>query len=231
MNNYKEDLILNYMDKEFQITVDKNPGIWTTGNGMMHTGFFYCLLHKLNLINANDIDYFDKSVINVETGLFVEPGLYSRNRGRDDLDSHDNARGIAAASKVLGKSYHRDILNYGIFHVFVYNNTNKPFFNYSKNPLNWIWGAFRGRFIFDILWYFALSTFFKCETMLHFYLNPLNNDYSAILNFLMAYSLYYENEVEWNQYFTKERKDQLIKVCIDYFKSDEHPIVGLVRML
>ena len=113
------------MDMDFQITVARNPGTWTTGNGLLFTSFFYTILYLNNLIDREDRNRFSDCVDLCWEGSTNNPiqGLLERNDGREDLEAHDNYH-IVTASFLL-KTYHSEsIYNYGHNYWWSYNNIN-----------------------------------------------------------------------------------------------------------
>lgn len=220
----KEQVLANYLDPDLQITVDKNPGKWTSGNGLMHTGFFYSLCAALDQVTPEDKERFKQCV-----ELCEDPeGLYDRNQGRDDKNAHDDACGVVAASAMLGCRFHTDVLDHGRANMFIYNNTDDRKFITGLDPRQWQWWSFRARFPFEIVWYYLVNkkaTILKPVLFLQLLLNK-PKDYHAILSFMRYVSTFKPNRLFW----TSERKANLIAAVKEYFKP-EHPINGMVEEL
>jgi hypothetical protein len=131
----------------------------TTKNGLMHSGLFMCFLHDLNQLEYTDVLRFNSFVKACEE----EPGLYDRypaydNKDRNnDKNAHDDACGVVAGGICADIPFHEEVLEYGLRHGFVYNNVEPGRFVTGKDPRNWEWWAFRGRFIKHIRWYFLVN--------------------------------------------------------------------------
>lgn len=225
----KQLIIEHYMDLEGMVTVDCDPTPWSTGNGLMHLGLFICLLHA-----NNELEKYDKDKANVTfTQCEKVPGVFNRNRNRPDANAHDDYAGIVSASVVCDLNKHKDILQYGLKHLFTYNNIEPGKFINGWNPLKWEWWTFRLRFPFHILWYFIVNkrlTFLTPLLIVYLYLNltsPIG--YSHLLNYQIIESLAFVNEsFKKSMYAYFMKRLPLVESCADYFKP-EHPIVNLAQ--
>lgn len=118
----KQEVLDHYLDDDLQVTIDRDPGHWSTQNGLMHTGVFYTILGINNLVEYADKDRFNRAVKACwANGI---PGLLNRNPGRPDLEAHDDYIGVCAASYFLQSMVGTDILNYGENNLFCYNNVH-----------------------------------------------------------------------------------------------------------
>lgn len=141
----RDAILAHYLDGELMVTKDCNPTHWSSGNSPLSTGQFYLMLLARREADIGDIERFT----NATNGLVVDGnrGLYARNRGRADLNSHDNYIGIAAASALLDTKHRFDIYSWGKRHLWSFNNQVIPFswINYQTWARN-RWSAWHGRF-------------------------------------------------------------------------------------
>lgn len=224
--NFKQEVLQHYTDQDFQITVDRDPGKWTTGNGLMHLGFFICLLHGSGQLELSDIEFFQKAVNMCQEGNDL--GVYDRNQGRQDKNAHDDATGVVSGSAVSGCQFHKDVLSHGIKNFFVYENVDGKF-----NGIKDLW-AFRARFPFLILWYFLLNKKLRIllPIMIAYLCFTKKSDRadSTIMNYCKVESLVsvYPKLKIFRNWWLKH--SDLKTKTEEYFKS-EHPLIGLVSEL
>lgn len=128
---FKEEILTHYLDRDLQVTIDRDPTPWSTGNGLLHTGLFYVLLHLNNLITEEDRLRFTKCV----DGCWAGPddaatvGVLERNPNRPDKQAHDDYQGVMAASFLL-KTYHAAVITqYGENHNWSFNNEHPDEFS------------------------------------------------------------------------------------------------------
>lgn len=222
--SYKEELIKHYIDQDLQVTVDRDPTRWSTGNGLLHNGVFLCLLYGAEQLEESDIARFNASVALCEDG----EGVYDRNRGRNDQNAHDDATGVAAGSAIGELKYHKDILNHGLKHFFTYENVDHSF-----DGLKDLW-AFRLRFPFIVLWYFLINKKLRLLTpiFLLFLLTVIFDSRadSKIMKYCMLESL--AKTCKCLRMFRNIWLSlvNLPRAMREYFNKEgqpEHPIVGL----
>lgn len=186
----KEIIIAHYMDGEGMVTKDRDPGPWTTGNGLMHVGLFMCFLYILKLLTEVDILRFYNTVKLCEDGS----GIYDRNKGRNDKNAHDDAAGVVSGSAVSKLMFHKDVLQRGLSDGFIYNNVNPNVFVDDINPLKWEWWALRIRLPHHILWYFLVNgrlLFLSPILMLYIWISGTGRPphYSHLLNYQILESM------------------------------------------
>lgn len=228
MFSFKDEIIKHYIDEDLQVTVDRNPSKWSTGNGLLHTGLFMCLLYGSKKLELQDIYRFKLCVDLCED----QKGLYDRNKGRNDKNAHDDSIGVAAGSVIANLNYHVDILDYGLKNNFVYDNVD-----HSNNIINSPW-AFRARFPFLILWYFLINKKFKILlpimlVYLIFCLKSKRAD-AIIMNYCKIESLTATYKyLKWFRNWWVQ-KSNLTNKFREYFNKPgemEHPIIGLSEEL
>lgn len=217
----------HYLDGDCQVTVDRDPTKWSTGNGLLHTGFAGIVLARLG-VSKELLGWVGKAFEMAEDP--GQPGVFDRNAGRNDKNAHDDAYGIVGASSVLGLRFHKDILKHGLTHFFIYENVDGIF-----NGLKDAW-ALRLRFPFVILWYFLASDWLRpLAGLMRFYLrryvdkshpSGLIKAYCVIGSMAVKNKAWAAFEKEW-----LEANDLVGAVKEYFYKKDqpEHPIVGLVR--
>lgn len=120
-------------------------------NGILFLSVFMMLAHANKCLDF----YIIVDFLQICQNLQVIPGLFDRGANESNTipvdqrrsQSHDNISGISAGTKLIldsikgasFKNYAKDIANYGITHLFIYNNI-KPRFVPPANPGNWsIW--------------------------------------------------------------------------------------------
>lgn len=225
----KQDVLDHYLDVDGLVTIDRDPSKWSTGNGLMHLGFFTCLLAGGDNLTAADVVRFNSAV----RGCQVAPGLYDRNPGRPDADSHDDANGVVSGSVVCGLPFHRDVLIYGLKHFFFYDNVDQTFNGWKD-----LW-AFRLRFPFVVLWYFLVNKWLRLllPVMLAFLALSLVfthasdsriEDYCKVESLALIYPCLAGFRNWW------VRHAKLEAATAAYFNEPnlpEHPLVQLVREL
>lgn len=224
----KQQLINEYLDEDLQFTIDRFPTKWSSGNGLMHTGFVITLFKKLSLLGELDVERFKKAVELCENG----PGVYDRNKGRDDANAHDDTIGVCAGSVAGRLKKHRDVLLCGLKTCFIYDNEGETDFIDDLNPLKWEWWSFRLRMPFEILWYVNIN--FILTNLLPFshirLLMRNKTGYFALLDLMRWEAL---PKFKWfdKLYYKRERLERLEASSQEYFKSTNHPVVGLVKCL
>lgn len=225
----KDEVVQHYVDQDSLVTIDRDPGRWTTGNGLMHLGFFTCLLAGSDELTAADVVRFNSAV----RGCQVAPGLYDRNPGRPDADSHDDANGVVSGSVVCGLPFHRDVLLYGLKHFFFYDNTDQTFDGWKD-----LW-ALRLRFPFVVLWYFLVNswmrpllplmlTFLSLSLVFSSAADSRVEDYCKVESLALVYPRLKGFRNWWL------RHSKLEMSAATYFNQPnlpEHPLVQLVREL
>jgi hypothetical protein len=140
---FKEEILKHYLDVDKLVTIDRDPGKWSSGNSLLFTGLFYTILHKLREATPEDVERFSEAV-----GLCWEgskeqaiPGLLERNDGREDREAHDDYVGVVAASFHLGTRHAGDIYAYGKAHFWSFDNVHPGVFSFQNWARN-----FHGRF-------------------------------------------------------------------------------------
>lgn len=212
----KEQIYAQYVDQEGLVTVEPNPGKWSTGNGAMHLGLFMCFLKARKNIKSEDQDRFVTTIKQLE----VVSGLYNRNPNRPDLIAQDDLIGIAAGGAVCGTNHAEQIFNYGITHLLFWNNTDK--FDIA---------AFRGRFPFFIAYLALMSGFYVFYPIMFIYLAlSRSKNHYALLNYMKLESLATKySGFRWlrNKIIGKIN---LKYATEDYFKSG-HPLISLANLI
>lgn len=125
---FKEEVLAHYMDSEGLVTTDRDPGKWTTGNGLLYTGIFYSILALSRQADAADVRRFSDAVDPCWVG--EHEGLLERNDGREDLQAHDDYIGVVAASYLLNTPHASKIESYGSKRCFNYNNVKPNEFSF-----------------------------------------------------------------------------------------------------
>jgi hypothetical protein len=120
MTTFKDEIKAHFMDEEGLVTKVRNPGHWSTGNGLLFTGLFYSLLGVRGELEPSDKDHFEKAV----EACFVNrvTPVLNRNKGRPDFEGWDDYNGVVAAAFFVGSDIAKDILNYGEANCFNFNN-------------------------------------------------------------------------------------------------------------
>lgn len=232
----KKDIQDNYTDVAGMITEAKNPGYCTTLNGLMQTGFAVTLYADLEILTKEDKDNFRNLVRSCEDS----PGVYDRYPAVDNkpkienMNAHDDTRGVIAGSLSTWNSFQKDVLEYGLNHLFFYDNENESsFFNDSLNPKKWNWSGVRLRMWKDILWYFLVNQrlmFLSPVLMLALTLSLYDKevDYHQILNYLIVSSMS-RVSTSWekfSRFYLKRSK--LTESTAKYF-GNTHPLVVLAK--
>lgn len=225
----KAEVLQHYLDEDGQITVDRDPSKWSTGNGLMHLGFFMCLLWGSDQLELADEIRFYNAVKACED----EPGVYDRNPGRNDRNAHDDANGIVAAS-VCAKAiwgmpwFHKEVLIHGLKNFFIYENVDGKF-----NGLRDLW-ACRLRFPFIILWYFLVNQWLRgllpiMLIFLTFSLRSKRAD-SLIMDYCKVESL--AARYKWLKFYRNWwlRRANLTERTAEYFNKEGQPEHGLVAL-
>src|SRR6267154_669901 len=114
--HFKEQILNYYLDGDGQVTVDKNPTKWSTGNGLLHTGLFYMILAINQILDDADKLRFRKAVddcwVRAKSGHVI-PGLLNRNPGRPDLEGQDDYVGVCGGSYCVRDDSASNIVIYG----------------------------------------------------------------------------------------------------------------------
>jgi hypothetical protein len=108
------------MDSDGLVSVIKNPGRWSTGNGLLYTGMFYTMLVLRGEARTDDLKRFEDAVINCYVPGY--PGLLNRNPNRPDHEAQDDYIGVMAAGFHLKSKIAETILNHGMSHNYCWNN-------------------------------------------------------------------------------------------------------------
>lgn len=219
----KNELVQHYIDADLQITVDRDPLKWSTGNGLLHSGLFVCLLKDSLQLTQVDASRFEGCVSMCE----VVPGVYDRNLGRKDANAHDDSIGIAAGSVICDSRFHKDVLKHGLNSFFTYDNVDNNF-NFGLD-----WWSFRLRFPHIVLWYFLINGKLRLLSpllLLYILIDSMQSKRadSFLLNYCMITALSEESGM-WSR-FKKWwiNKFDLPKKLAEYF-GEAHPIVALSK--
>lgn len=222
MDNDKREIITHFMDMAGMVTVDRDPGYKTTNNGLFETGFVLTVYDDLGILDTHDADAFYEVVKSVEDS----PGVYDRYPAVDghprieDPNSHDDAAGVAAGSKVCKLEFHKDIME----HFAWADNT--------EGAQTGLW-ALRLRFIPDVIWYFLLNGRLK-------FLSPIlmliltakliipSASYGVLIDYMMIHTLSKQSGLwkRFKKFFLKRAK--FLDSSIGYFHED-HPVNNLVQ--
>lgn len=145
LDEFKEEVLGHFIDTEGLVTVDRDPGKWSTGNGILFTSLFYSILFVNNAVTPEDFIRFSKAITRCWVGKNI--GLLERNDGREDLQAHDDYH-VASASYLL-KTYHSEaIWNWGKDHCWSFNN---------QNPQKWSFKTWHARFLGHVPYLYAAS--------------------------------------------------------------------------
>ncbi len=228
----KRELMLHFMDLAGMVTVDRDPTPASTLNGLMHTGLTMCFYKSLDILDNQDVESF----IDTVEGCQETPGNYARypayaNVARNDsANAQDDYTGVFAGSMATGQCFHKDILDHGTKHLFVYNNQRPGVLIDDINPLKWEWWAFRLRFIDHIVWY-ALGNgklrLLSPLLMAWLAIKTIRSKFGSerLLDYMFVEAL--QDKWEWKKFrkwFLPRAK--LLESCIDYFHVN-HPLVNL----
>lgn len=124
---FKEEVLSQFMDEEGLVTIDRNPTPRSTGNGLLFTGLFYTLLHKMREATAEDVARFSRTVDGCWEGPYGDAryvGLLERNDGREDAEAQDDYYGVVAASFHLGTEHASQIHDFGYLHWWCFDNVD-----------------------------------------------------------------------------------------------------------
>lgn len=125
------------MDTSFQVTIDKDPTPGSTGNGLMHTGFFITLLANQNNLLEEDKSRFVDAVemcVQIDKDGVPIPGLYVHSIWKKpDAQSEDDYIGIAAGSYFSAPKIANAIVDYGERYNWCFDVQNPR----TENPVYW----------------------------------------------------------------------------------------------
>lgn len=143
---FREEVIAHFMDEEGLVSGVRDPGKWTSGNGLLYTGIFYTLLCLRREVQPGDMERFKKTVnlCYVDRGSQVFPGLLERNDKRPDLQAHDDYHGVVTASALLNTRHVHDVFAWGYANNWSYNNVD---------PEKWTFRTWHGRFPGQVAYY------------------------------------------------------------------------------
>lgn len=129
----KTEVYAHYMDDVGQVTKDKNPSHWSTGNGLLFTGTFFTLLGLSGILDSNDAEHFDKAV----RACYVNPirPVLNRDPNRRDFEGFDDYIGVCAGAFFLKSPIAKEISDWGESHCFNFNNQNVE----SKSIKSWFY--------------------------------------------------------------------------------------------
>ena len=197
--SFKQEVLAHYMDQDHLVTVDRDPGKWSTGNGLLHTGIFYLILGINNAAEYSDRGQF-ASIVRACWSHGIS-GLLDRNPGRPDKESQDDYIGIMAAAYLLSSPVAVEILNYGKRNFFSYDNTNPNRFVLSACHLRFpgLIGFYRLCCRQDPGWLQREALFFKlCQSIPD---NTQTNILGWIMNQVIKWqsSYLYEEAVDWEK--------------------------------
>ena len=230
----KQEIILHYTDIAGMVTIDKDPAVESTKNGLMQTGAFGVMCEELNLNTGKDRTELFEVIQSCQDednpGAFDRyPSVAGRPRVQDK-NAHDDARGVCALSKMCGFHFHKVVLWEGVKRFFYYDNTN------GKEHGFWAW---RGRMVIDILWYVLLNDTLRILVMLFWplltpalmivlYAKAGSGKYSEILDYMLVASMAKDSKV-WKR-FRKPymKKNKIVEATSDYFKETS-PMVILAK--
>lgn len=150
IEDFKKEIYAHYFDQDLQVTIDRDPGKWSTLNGLLHAGLFYTICAKHNAITDADRKLFSDMVDRAWVDGY--PGLLERHDKHTDVkQGHDDYIGVAAASYFLRTTHAIKIYEYGQKTCFRYDNQNpEPKFYES-------WSSAQGRFPWGQVGFYALA--------------------------------------------------------------------------
>lgn len=230
IDELKFEIWTHYTDPKVPIvTVDKDPQPQSTLNGIMHTGFYLCMLSDADGLDIlRDGNRFGTAIHLCQ----VAPGVYNRYPGVNNFNSHDDACGVAAGSAKTVFLFHEDILKHGINNLFYYNNTPPFRLINGINPLKWNWWAWRlVEAPMHVMWYFRLNNLlaiFDIPLLFKITFDTLFSrvGYGRILNYMMVSAMRKKSKI-WDLYYSWFiGQSKLVEATADYFKVS-HPLVEL----
>lgn len=217
----REELKDDYVDKYGFITPSKHSK--PSQNGLLFTSEYYWLLWKLKLLKDQD----KTNYLNLINQCKVEPGLYSRRPGDTSYEGPDDYIGLMVASKVMGLSVAKEILNYGKAHKYSWN---------TKEPGKWHLGSFFGRqFGFMCILYlcagiapsyflrlcFYLSTVWTCRSEKSDTSNRLLSD--LMMSVLDDHKLSKLTKAYWEKSVKKIYGEEGITGAVKIYFEKDHP--------
>ena len=124
LDYFKDEVLTHYIDSGGFVTVDKNPSINSTGNGLLHLAFFCTVLKKLEQAETLSM-LVQKTISSCE----VRPGLFNRNpwKGQSELTSWDEYFAICALSKLYSLRFANEICLRGISANWFFDNQRPDF--------------------------------------------------------------------------------------------------------
>lgn len=233
IKNIIDDLVLNYIDTNLIVTIDKTPGPESTKNGLMHGGLVISLLDALGYKDEGLISIilagFNKCKIPDEFGLYSRYPAYDSKPQCPDKTAYDDYIGVYTGSLLGG---------IGLLSTQIYNKfkTNLGFLN-NVNIDKFEGWAFQGRFLHVALYYYlgVNNRFgFLNKVLMMFIQHKMRNsknNYSHLLNFMIIQGMCskYSNWLIFrNEYLISV---DMVDKALDYFKSKDHPVVRLFELL
>lgn len=214
----KREIIEHYIDEDGQVTIDRDPSKWSTGNGLMHLGLVITMYKKLGILNDLDVAKFKYAVSYCEDSK----GVYDRNPGRDAQIGHDDITGIVSGSVATDLSFHKDVATHGLKNLFVYNNDNK--FELRD---------FLGRQIWHTMYWLIVGrggmfTCFLPMLLAKLLLIP-STSYSILHTYMMLETLASKFKIARIVRDKKLPNLMLVEECIRYFRTEQHPAVDLAK--
>lgn len=139
MSDPRRDHILSYLDTDNLMGNDQNPKtVRTGGNELLQTWTAWIIMHKLGILEPQDIETISRATKSCEVP--GEVGIYDRNpplvdgsRRMDEI-AHDDICGISMGSSCLSLGFGKDIVKHGKHNWWVFSNTGKLYFTAIAKP-------------------------------------------------------------------------------------------------
>lgn len=135
--------IASYTQRDGLISPNKNPGIDSTGNGLLYTSLYYILLHKTGQLTCDDRHRFRNIVLSCRAHGSRFYGLLHRSPTKiEEQTGHDDYVGVCTALMLL------DLNNIAWLIVNFGNKRNLLIFKWLYNnlcPIEFTFQAWRGR--------------------------------------------------------------------------------------
>jgi hypothetical protein len=119
--SFRDEIIHHYLDRDELVTLDRDPsGPWSCGNSLLYSGLFVILLALNGELQPEDAQRFRRSVVGCQVPGHA--GLYNRNPGRPDWESHDDYVGVAAGDAFSLQGTSKEIVEFGQNNSWCFDN-------------------------------------------------------------------------------------------------------------
>jgi hypothetical protein len=124
--------ISRFIDADGLVGTCANPKRWSGGNQLEETALAAVIEVVLNRENADKV--FLRSLSDAIGGCQNPDGSFNKNPGRPDQITHDDLLCVAAASRVCGMPWAREIVKWGERTGWVLSNTKDPYWDAEVKP-------------------------------------------------------------------------------------------------